>query len=51
MKMSVSIDGFVAGIHGELDWMFKSGDDHSSAWVLNICESAGVHLMGERPLK
>ncbi|MGJ1225701.1 dihydrofolate reductase family protein [Sphingobacterium siyangense] len=48
MKMSVSIDGFVAGIHGELDWMFKSGDDHSSAWVLNICESAGVHLMGRK---
>ncbi|WP_312745190.1 dihydrofolate reductase family protein [Sphingobacterium multivorum] len=48
MKMSISIDGFVAGIHGELDWMFKSGDDHSSAWVLNICESAGIHLMGRK---
>ncbi len=48
MKMSISIDGFVADISGETGWMFKSGDDHSRAWVLNICASAGIHIMGRK---
>jgi len=48
MKMSISIDGFVAGVNGETDWMFKSGDDHSRDWVLNICASAGIHIMGRK---
>jgi len=48
MKMSISIDGFVADINGETGWMFKSGDDYSRAWVLNICASAGIHIMGRK---
>lgn len=48
IKMSISIDGFVAGINGETDWMFKNGDDQSRAWVLHICETAGIHIMGRK---
>ncbi|WP_312336886.1 dihydrofolate reductase family protein [Sphingobacterium sp.] len=48
MKMSISVDGFVADINGETGWMFKSGDDHSRSWVLNICASAGLHIMGRK---
>jgi dihydrofolate reductase len=48
MKMSLSIDGFVAGLDGKLDWMFKSSDETSRASVVELCRSAGVHIMGRK---
>lgn len=48
LKMSVSLDGFVCGPNGEIDWIFKTGDDSSRAWVLNTISQAGVHIMGSR---
>ena len=46
--MSVSLDGFVCGPNGEIDWIFKTGDDSSRAWVVNTLSQAGVHIMGSR---
>ena len=47
LKMSVSVDGFVAGPGGEADWIFRSsGGDDSTAWVLETLRGAGVHIMG-----
>ncbi|HEY8327855.1 MAG TPA: dihydrofolate reductase family protein [Rhodanobacter sp.] len=49
LKMSVSLDGFVAGPNGEVDWIFRtSGGDDSTAWVLSTLRGAGVHIMGSR---
>jgi dihydrofolate reductase len=48
LKMSVSLDGFVCGPNGEIDWIFKTGDDDSQAWVVNTISQAGVHIMGSR---
>jgi len=48
LKMSVSLDGFVCGPNGEIDWIFKTGDDSSMAWVLNTISQAGLHIMGSR---
>jgi dihydrofolate reductase len=49
LKMSVSLDGFVAGPRGEIDWIFQStGGDDSMEWVLNTLREAGVHIMGSR---
>jgi dihydrofolate reductase len=49
LKMSVSLDGFVAGPNGEIDWIFRtSGGDDSTAWVLDTLGGAGVHIMGSR---
>lgn len=48
MKMSISIDGFVAAANGKADWMFKYTDETSSAWVRELCESAGLHIMGSK---
>jgi len=49
LKMSVSLDGFVAGPNGEADWVFRSsGGDDSTAWVLDTLRGAGVHIMGSR---
>jgi hypothetical protein len=30
LKMSVTIDGFVGGPNGEIDWIFKSHDDSAT---------------------
>lgn len=46
LKMSISLDGFVAGPNGELDWVFRSSSPDSRAWVLDTLRSAGVHLIG-----
>lgn len=49
LKMSVSLDGFVAGPNGEVDWIFRtSGGDDSTEWVLHTLREAGVHIMGSR---
>jgi len=49
LKMSVSLDGFVAGPNGEADWIFHtSGGDDSTQWVLDTLGEAGVHIMGSR---
>src|SRR5258708_2785682 len=48
LKMSVSIDGFVGGPNGEIDWIFKSMDDASTAWTMDAIWQAGIHIMGSR---
>lgn len=48
LKMSVSLDGFVAGPNGELDWIFRTASEDSGAWVLNTLREAGTHVMGSR---
>lgn len=46
LKMSVSIDGFVSGPDGEMDWVFRSLDDDTTTWIVDTLWQAGVHLMG-----
>jgi dihydrofolate reductase len=48
LKMSMTVDGFVSGPHGELDWLFKSTHEDSSAWTVDIIKEASVHIMGYR---
>jgi dihydrofolate reductase len=48
MKMSVSIDGFVSTTNGNNDWVFKTGDEESKAWVVGLCREAGLHIMGRK---
>jgi dihydrofolate reductase len=48
LKMSVSLDGFVAGPKGEIDWIFRTQGDDSTGWVVDTLRSAGVHIMGSR---
>ena len=44
LKMSVSVDGFVGGPNGEIDWIFGSLDDAASAWILDTLWDAGCIL-------
>ncbi len=48
MKMSVTIDGFVAGLDGKKDWIFKSSDETSRAWLVERNWEAGLIIMGRK---
>ena len=48
LRMSVSLDGFVAGPNGEVDWIFRTQGDDSREWVVDTLRNAGVHIMGSR---
>lgn len=48
LKMSISVDGFVSGPNGEMDWMFKSRSDEGISWIVDGLWQAGVHIMGSR---
>jgi dihydrofolate reductase len=49
LKMSMSLDGFVAGPSGEADWIFRSsGGSDSTDWVMDTLRGAGLHIMGSR---
>ncbi|MEG8126539.1 dihydrofolate reductase family protein [Xanthomonas hortorum pv. gardneri] len=45
LMMSVSLDGFVSGPAGEIDWVFN-GDQQAIAWKVEIAWNASLHLMG-----
>lgn len=51
MKMSVSLDGFVADSDGQKDWVFKSGDEESLAWSVDKIGQAGLIIMGRKSLE
>lgn len=48
LKMSLSLDGFVGGPKGELDWVFRSEDEKLTEWEVALFSRAGAHLMGSR---
>jgi dihydrofolate reductase len=48
LKMSMSLDGFVGGPNGEIDWLINTLDDESTQWILDILRPAGIHIMGSR---
>jgi len=45
--MSISLDGFVGGPNGEVDWIFRTMGD-STEWVIDTLRNAGTHVMGSR---
>lgn len=45
LKISVSIDGFVGGPNGEIDWIFRSMDENATAWTLANIWDAGAHAV------
>ena len=47
LKMSISLDGFVGGPNGEVDWIFRTMGD-STEWVIDTLRNAGTHVMGSR---
>jgi dihydrofolate reductase len=47
LKMSMSLDGFVSGPAGEVEWIF-SGDQEAIAWSVEAVWNASLHIMGSR---
>lgn len=48
LKMSMSLDAFVGGPDGEVDWIFSTGDADSTAWTVQNISKAGLHIMGSK---
>lgn len=48
LKMELTVDGFVGGINGEIDWMFGSTDEEAANWIVETIGNAGLHIMGRR---
>ena len=46
LKMSVSLDGYVAPIDGSTDWIAAGGSDDAVSWTVETVSNAGAHLMG-----
>ncbi len=51
LKMSMTLDGFVGGADGQVDWLFKSQDDAAVAWTLDTVWNASLHIMGSRTFR
>jgi len=48
LKMSMSVDGFVGGPNGEIDWMFPTMSDAGRRWIVDLLEQVSLHAMGSR---
>jgi dihydrofolate reductase len=48
LKMSISLDGFVGGPHGEVEWSMRTLDDGAIRWIEETLWRADVHVMGSR---
>jgi len=46
LKMSVSLDGYVAPIDGSTDWIAAGRSDDGLSWTVETVSNAGAHLMG-----
>ncbi len=46
LQMQISVDGYVAGPNGELDWMTRSADGHQ--FVNNLIDSSDTILLGRK---
>jgi dihydrofolate reductase len=46
LKMSVSLDGYVAPIDGSSDWVAAGRSDDSLRWTVETVSNAGAHLVG-----
>jgi dihydrofolate reductase len=48
LKMSMTIDGYVAGPEGEMDWAARTAHPEGKAWIDNTIREAGAQLLGRR---
>ena len=46
LKMSVSLDGYVAPVDGSTEWVSAGRSDDSRSWTVETVSNAGVHLIG-----
>jgi riboflavin biosynthesis pyrimidine reductase len=49
LKMSVSLDGFVAPLDGSSDWAAVGRSDDGASWTVETLSNASAHLIGDWP--
>ena len=51
LKMSMTLDGFVCGPNGEMDWFMKTRSDDGAAWTAEkIGQGRGLFTQVQTPL-
>ena len=48
LKMSITVDGFICGPNGEMDWFLPYRSPEGIAWLTENLWEADVHIMGSR---
>lgn len=48
LQVQISIDGFIAGINGEMDWMVWNWDQKLKEYVIAITESVDCIVLGRK---
>ena len=48
LKMSVSLDGYVAPIDGSTDWITAGSSDDALSWTVETVSNAAAHLIGAK---
>ena len=46
LKMSVSLDGYVAPLDGSTEWVAAGRSDDGARWTVETLSNAGAHLVG-----
>ena len=46
LKMSISLDGYVAPVDGSTDWAAAGSSDDGAGWTVQTVSSASAHLIG-----
>jgi dihydrofolate reductase len=46
LKMSVSLDGYIAAAGGRSEWMAEGRSEEGARWTLETVSNASLHLMG-----
>ena len=46
LKMSVSLDGYIAPPDGSSDWAAAGRSEDGASWTLETVSNAGTHLIG-----
>lgn len=48
LQIQMSVDGYIAGPNGEMDWMVWDWDDELKNYVTNLTESIGTIVLGRK---
>lgn len=48
LRMSISVDGFVADENGGNDWVFRTSSPESRTWLIELMAGAGIQAVGRK---